>query len=427
MVHRMSTLFGRTLREDPADAEVPSHRLLVRAGYIRRTAAGVHTWLPLGLRVLEKVSAVVREEMAAIGAQEVRFPALVPREPYELTGRAEAYGDLLFSLKDRRGSDFLLGPTHEELFALLVRGEISSYRDLPLILFQIQTKYRDEARPRSGLLRGREFVMKDSYSFDLDDAGLAAAYAARRGHLCRMWTVRVRRQHRGGRGGAAAAGRRRRGRAGRGARNPGHADHRDALRAARGAGGGHPEEPAGPGGRQGRRRRGTGRPGRGPGPAGGVGGPGPGGAAHRGGLRRPAGPRPRVRRAAAAARGRAVLGRSPGGGRHRVGDRSEPAGPARPQRGGRAGLHGGGVPVGGRRAGRRPLPAVPRRTGGGPGGRGGAHLRAGPQVRRRVRAGRARPAWRADPGPHGELRHRGVPGRRAMRAEHVQPERVGVL
>src|SRR6266511_3757063 len=162
MVHRMSTLFGRTLREDPADAEVPSHRLLVRAGYIRRTAAGVHTWLPLGLRVLEKVSAVVREEMAAIGAQEVRFPALVPREPYELTGRAEAYGDLLFSLKDRRGSDFLLGPTHEELFALLVRGEISSYRDLPLILFQIQTKY-------------------------LDDAGLAAAYAAHRAAYRRIF------------------------------------------------------------------------------------------------------------------------------------------------------------------------------------------------------------------------------------------------
>src|SRR6266545_525714 len=167
MVHRMSTLFGRTLREDPADAEVPSHRLLVRAGYIRRTAAGVHTWLPLGLRVLEKVSAVVREEMAAIGAQEVRFPALVPREPYELTGRAEAYGDLLFSLQ--------------------VRREISSYRDLPLILFQIQTKYRDEARPRSGLLRGREFVMKDSYSFDLDDAGLAAAYAAHRAAYRRIF------------------------------------------------------------------------------------------------------------------------------------------------------------------------------------------------------------------------------------------------
>jgi prolyl-tRNA synthetase len=180
MVHRMSRLLCRTLREDPADAEVPSHRLLVRGGYIRRTAAGVYTWLPLGLRVLDRVCAVVREEMTAIGAQEVRFPALVPREPYELTGRVQAYGDLLFALRDRRGGEFLLGPTHEEMFALLVRGEVSSYRDLPLVLFQIQTKYRDEARPRSGLLRGREFLMKDSYSFDLDEAGLAAAYAAHR-------------------------------------------------------------------------------------------------------------------------------------------------------------------------------------------------------------------------------------------------------
>jgi prolyl-tRNA synthetase len=178
--HRMSTLFLRTLREDPADAEVPSHRLLVRGGYVRRTAAGLATWLPVGLRVLDKVAAVVRAEMAAIGAQEVRFPALLPREPYEQSGRAEAYGDLLFSLTDRRGAKYLLGPTHEEMFTLLVRGEVSSYRDLPLILFQIQTKYRDEARPRSGLLRGREFVMKDSYSFDLSEDGLAAAYAAHR-------------------------------------------------------------------------------------------------------------------------------------------------------------------------------------------------------------------------------------------------------
>jgi prolyl-tRNA synthetase len=180
MMHRMSTLFLRTLREDPADAEVPSHRLLVRAGYVRRTAAGIATWLPLGLRVLDKVAAIVRAEMVGIGAQEVRFPALLPREPYELTGRAQAYGDLLFSLTDRRGAKYLLGPTHEELFTLLVRGEVSSYRDLPLILFQIQTKYRDEARPRSGLLRGREFIMKDSYSFDLDDQALARAYTAHR-------------------------------------------------------------------------------------------------------------------------------------------------------------------------------------------------------------------------------------------------------
>jgi prolyl-tRNA synthetase len=183
----MSMSFSRTLREDPAEAEVPSHRLLLRAGYVRRTAAGIYTWLPLGLRVLDKVSAVVREEMVGIGAQEVRFPALLPREPYEATGRAEAYGDLLFRLDDRRGAHYLLGPTHEELFTLLVRGEVASYRDLPLVLFQIQTKYRDEARPRSGLLRGREFVMKDSYSFDADEAGLATAYAAHRAAYRRIF------------------------------------------------------------------------------------------------------------------------------------------------------------------------------------------------------------------------------------------------
>ncbi len=176
MVTRMSTLFLRTLRDDPADAELPGHRLLVRGGYIRRTAPGITTWLPLGLRVLRRVEAVVREEMDRIGAQEVHFPALLPREPYETTGRWTEYADLLFRLKDRRGSDYLLGPTHEEMFTLLVKDLYSSYKDLPLALYQIQTKYRDEARPRAGLLRGREFVMKDSYSFDLDDAGLAASY-----------------------------------------------------------------------------------------------------------------------------------------------------------------------------------------------------------------------------------------------------------
>jgi len=176
MVTRMSTLFVRTLRDDPADAELPGHRLLVRGGYIRRAAPGMTTWLPLGVRVLRRVEAVVREEMDRIGAQEVHFPALLPREPYETTGRWTEYADLLFRLKDRRGNDYLLGPTHEEMFTLLVRDLYSSYKDLPLALYQIQTKYRDEARPRAGLLRGREFVMKDSYSFDLDDAGLAASY-----------------------------------------------------------------------------------------------------------------------------------------------------------------------------------------------------------------------------------------------------------
>ncbi|WP_037367094.1 proline--tRNA ligase [Amycolatopsis orientalis] len=180
MITRMSSLFLRTLREDPADAEVPSHRLLVRAGYVRRVAPGGYSWLPLGLRVLRRVEQVVREEMNAIGAQEIQFPALLPREPYEATNRWTEYGDNLFRLKDRKGADYLLGPTHEELFALTVKGEYSSYKDFPVTLYQIQTKYRDEARPRAGILRGREFVMKDSYSFDLDDEGLERSYQAHR-------------------------------------------------------------------------------------------------------------------------------------------------------------------------------------------------------------------------------------------------------
>ncbi|MDQ3158356.1 MAG: proline--tRNA ligase [Actinomycetota bacterium] len=184
---RMSKLFVRTLRDDPADAEVPSHRLLARAGYVRRAAPGIYSWLPLGLKVLAKVERVVREEMDAIGAQEVRFPALLPREPYEATGRWDAYGPNLFRLKDRKGNDMLLGPTHEELFTLLVKDLYSSYKDLPLSLYQIQTKYRDEARPRAGILRGREFIMKDSYSFDVDDAGLEASYQAHRDAYIRIF------------------------------------------------------------------------------------------------------------------------------------------------------------------------------------------------------------------------------------------------
>ncbi len=176
----MSELFVRTLREDPADAEVPSHRWLVRAGYIRRAAPGIYTWLPLGYRVLRNVERIVREEMNAIGAQEVHFPALLPKEPYEATGRWTEYGEGVFRLRDRKGAEYLLGPTHEEMFTLLVKDLYSSYKDLPLSLYQIQTKYRDEARPRAGLLRGREFVMKDSYSFDIDDEGLAKSYAAHR-------------------------------------------------------------------------------------------------------------------------------------------------------------------------------------------------------------------------------------------------------
>ncbi|WP_104109028.1 proline--tRNA ligase [Arthrobacter sp. N199823] len=187
MALRLSTLFLRTLREDPADAEVDSHRLLLRAGYIRRAAPGIYTWLPLGLRVLRKVEAIVREEMDAIGAQEVHFPALLPREPYETTNRWQEYGDNLFRLQDRKGADYLLAPTHEEMFTLLVKDLYSSYKDLPLSLYQIQNKYRDEARPRAGLLRGREFIMKDSYSFDMDDAGLDASYMAHRAAYVRIF------------------------------------------------------------------------------------------------------------------------------------------------------------------------------------------------------------------------------------------------
>jgi len=176
----MSSAFPHTVREDPADAQTPSHRLLVRAGYLRRTAAGIYTWLPLGVRVLANVARVVRAEMDRIGGQEVLFPALLPRGPYDRTGRTGGYGDLLFTLADRRGGDYLLGPTHEEMFTLLAAAELASYRDVPLTLYQVQTKYRDEPRPRSGVLRGREFLMKDSYSFDLDDAGLAKSYDAHR-------------------------------------------------------------------------------------------------------------------------------------------------------------------------------------------------------------------------------------------------------
>ena len=176
----MSELFVRTLREDPAAAEVPSHRWLVRAGYIRRAAPGIYTWLPLGYRVLRNVERIVREEMDAMGAQEVHFPALLPKEPYEASGRWTEYGESIFRLHDRKGAEYLLGPTHEEMFTLLVKDLYSSYKDLPLSLYQIQTKYRDEPRPRAGLLRGREFVMKDSYSFDIDDEGLAKSYASHR-------------------------------------------------------------------------------------------------------------------------------------------------------------------------------------------------------------------------------------------------------
>ena len=187
MITRLSTLFLRTLREDPADAEVPSHKLLVRAGYIRRAAPGVYSWLPLGLRAVRNIEEIVREEMNAIGAQELLFPALLPREPYQATNRWTEYGDDLFRLKDRKGTDMLLGPTHEEMFTLAVKDLYSSYKDFPVTLYQIQTKYRDEARPRAGILRGREFVMKDSYSFDMSDEGLDESYAKHRGAYQRIF------------------------------------------------------------------------------------------------------------------------------------------------------------------------------------------------------------------------------------------------
>lgn len=187
MITRLSTLFLRTLREDPADAEVPSHKLLVRAGYIRRVAPGIYSWLPLGLRAVRNIEAVVREEMDAIGGQELLFPALLPRDPYETTQRWTEYGDSLFRLKDRKGADYLLGPTHEEMFAATVKDLYNSYKDFPVTLYQIQTKYRDEERPRAGVLRGREFVMKDSYSFDISDAGLDESYAKHRAAYQRIF------------------------------------------------------------------------------------------------------------------------------------------------------------------------------------------------------------------------------------------------
>ncbi|MFC7813482.1 MULTISPECIES: proline--tRNA ligase [unclassified Streptomyces] len=186
-VQRMSKLMAKTLRDDPADAEVLSHKLLVRAGYVRRTAAGLWSWLPLGKKVLGNIERIVREEMDAIGAQEVQLPALLPREPYEATGRWDEYGPELFRLQDRKGGDYLLGPTHEEIFTLLVKDQASSYKDLPVILYQIQNKYRDEARPRAGILRGREFLMKDSYSFDVADEGLAESYALHRAAYQRVF------------------------------------------------------------------------------------------------------------------------------------------------------------------------------------------------------------------------------------------------
>ena len=175
-----SSLFARTMRDDPTDENVASAKLLVRGGYVRKMAPGVFAWLPLGLKVLKNVEKVIREEMAGIGAQEVHLPALLPKSVYSPTGRWDEYGDNIFKLKDRHGADYLLAPTHEEPFTLLAKDLLSSYKELPLTLYQIQTKYRDEARPRAGLIRGREFIMKDAYSFSLDEEGMKECYVEER-------------------------------------------------------------------------------------------------------------------------------------------------------------------------------------------------------------------------------------------------------
>ena len=175
---RMSTLFLRTLREDPADAEVPSHRLLVRAGYVRRVAPGIFTWLPLGWIVYRNVERIIRQEMDGAGFQEVHFPSLLPREPYEATGRWTEYGHMLFRLAGPQGGRLPAGSDARGDVHAAGQGEYSSYKDLPVTLYQIEPKFRDEARPRAGILRGREFIMKDSYSFDIDDAGLERSYAS---------------------------------------------------------------------------------------------------------------------------------------------------------------------------------------------------------------------------------------------------------
>ena len=173
---RMSKLFVPTLRDDPSEAEVPNHRLLLRAGFIRQVAAGIYTTLPLALRSMRRIEAIVRDEMDGAGAVELRMPITLPAEPWKATGRWELYGDQLFRLTDRHGREMLLGPTQEEIVTPLVAGDLPSYRDLPINLYQIEWKYRDEFRPRFGLLRGREFLMKDAYSFDRDDEGMRASY-----------------------------------------------------------------------------------------------------------------------------------------------------------------------------------------------------------------------------------------------------------
>lgn len=173
---KFSEVFAPTLREVPAEAEVVSHKLMLRAGMMRKAASGVYTYMPLAWRVLKKISQIVREEMDIKGGQELMLPIMQPAELWKETGRWDVYGDEMFRLKDRHGREFCLGPTHEEIITTLVKGDVRSYRQLPLMLYQLQNKYRDEIRPRFGLMRGREFIMKDLYSFDRDEAGLDVSY-----------------------------------------------------------------------------------------------------------------------------------------------------------------------------------------------------------------------------------------------------------
>src|SRR5688572_28721175 len=176
-----------TLKEAPADATSVSHILLLRAGYARRVGAGIYSFLPLGVRVLRKIETIIREEMNRSGAEEVLLPALLPAEYFQESGRWDVFGDTLLRLKDRKGADYHLGPTHEEIITDLARREIKSYRDLPKNLYQIQSKFRDEPRPRGGLLRGREFIMKDAYSFDADEARALESYATMRAAYQRIF------------------------------------------------------------------------------------------------------------------------------------------------------------------------------------------------------------------------------------------------
>ena len=173
---RLSQLFGKTVREAPAEAETASHQLLIRAGMINQVAAGIYTYMPLAFRVLKKIEYIIRDEMNKAGGQELLMPSLQPLDIWKESGRDEALGPVLFHLKDRRERDLVLAPTHEEVITMLAARNIQSYRDLPVTLYQIQTKFRDEARPRAGLVRVREFIMKDAYSFDFSEEGLDKSY-----------------------------------------------------------------------------------------------------------------------------------------------------------------------------------------------------------------------------------------------------------